>query len=299
MINRSRIKHSLRKILPRSLFSLVVTFWREKLLPIVTSVDEKRLEKFTTYHTKELRYKGHTFTLYLSPSNGFIDKHIFLYGIYEPYMLDVFLKYLNPGMTFVDIGANIGQHSLFASSVVGETGSVHSFEPVPSLYRQIHDSVHVNGWEDRVHVHPYALGEEEKQEQFFVSANAGGSSLVNDDETKEILTVEVKRGDVALSSIEKIDMIKIDVEGYEYEVLKGIRTTLITHRPIVVFEFSANFYASMHNNHGIKILTLLRDLGYELYDIEDNLTRITNDEAFEHAISTVRVQTNLLCLPKK
>jgi FkbM family methyltransferase len=188
---------------------------------------------------------------------------------------------------------------MFAATIVGKSGHVHAFEPVPTLYTQIEDSVRVNGFQDCVTVHPYALGEREKKESFFVSLNAGGSSLVNDDQTREIISVDVKNGDAILSSLENIDLIKIDVEGYEYEVLRGIHQTLSTHRPIIVMEFSANFYKMHTDGHGANILKLLRDLGYMLYDIEDRMSLINDDADFDTKISNIRIQTNIVCLPKK
>lgn len=299
MINRSTLKYTLKKILPNTLFILVHKMWQNKLLRVVEKIDHIRSKKFTKYHAVKLRHKSHSFQLFVSPENGFIDKHIFLYGVYEPFMLDLFSSHLKAGQTFIDIGANIGQHSMYAASIVGETGSVHAFEPIPSLYEQIQDSIKANAFEEIVHAHNCALGEEEKVEKLFVSKNKGGSSLVNDDETQERISVHIKNGDKELSAIPNIDVIKIDVEGYEYEVLRGIRQTLTTHRPIIFIEFSGNFYYTQGNNNGANILKLLRDLGYELFDIEDNLTKITDDVLFDETISKTRVQTNLLCIVRK
>ena len=213
-------------------------------------------------------------------------------------MLDLFFSHLKVGQTFVDIGANIGQHSMYAAKIVGKGGNVYAFEPIPSLYEQIKDSARHNAFEKIVHVYNYALGEKEKVEKFFISKNVGGSSLVNDDDTQEIISVHVKNGDKELAAIKNIDVVKIDVEGYEYEVLQGIKQTLNTHRPKIFIEFSGNFYYTQGKGHGAKILKLLRDLEYELFDIEDNLTKITDDILFDETISKVRTQTNLLCIKK-
>lgn len=299
MINRSTVKYTLKKILPKSLFTFILSMWQKKIIKVVTKIDTTRSKKFTSYHAVELRHKKHTFQLFINPENGFIDKHVFLYGVYEPFMLDLFSSHLQPGQTFIDIGANIGQHTMYAACLVGTTGNVHAFEPIPSLYKQIKDSVQVNHFENVVHVHNCALGENETVEKLFVSKNKGGSSLVNDDETEDIISVHVKNGDKELGMIEKIDVIKIDVEGYEYEVLQGIKQTLSIHRPIIFIEFSGNFYHQQGHGNGAKILRLLRDLGYDLFDIEDDLKKVTDDNLFNEVISKTRVQTNLLCSIKK
>jgi FkbM family methyltransferase len=213
MINRSTLKYGLKKILPRSLFSLVLTVWQKVLLKLVEKIDMLRLRNFTTYHSVELTHRKKTFSLFISPSNGFIDRHIYLYGVYEPFILDLFSMYLKPGSTFIDIGANIGQHSMYAAALVGETGSVHAFEPIPAIYRQVQDSIKENHFEKIVTLHNTALGDTDTTEKLFVSKNVGGSSLVNDDETKETINVQIKSGDKELSILSKIDVIKIDVEG--------------------------------------------------------------------------------------
>ncbi len=299
MVNRSSIKYALKKILPERVFTLIHNVWQKKLIRIITKIDILRLKKFTDYQVVRLHYKGHAFDLWITPQNGFIDNHIFLYGVYEPFMLDLFSQHLKPGQTFIDIGANIGQHSMYAACLVGQTGNVHAFEPIPSIYNQIKDSARHNAFEKIVHVYNYALGEKEKVEKFFISKNVGGSSLVNDDDTQEIISVHVKNGDKELAAIQNVDVVKIDVEGYEYEVLQGIKQTLNTHRPKIFIEFSGNFYHTQGKGHGAKILKLLRDLEYELFDIEDNLTKITDDILFDETISKVRKQTNLLCIKKK
>lgn len=297
MINRSSLKYSLKKILPRSLFKIVLTVWQKGILRIVEKIDTFRVRTFTTYRPVKLTHRKHTFSLFISPNNGFIDRHIFLYGVYEPFMLDLFSVYLKPGQTFVDIGANIGQHTMYAASIVGETGSVHAFEPIPTIYRQIEDSVKENHFEKIIHIHNCALGKTEATEKLFISKNVGGSSLVNDDDTKETITVHIKNGDKELSGISKIDVIKIDVEGYEYEVLTGIKQTLLVHKPVLFLEFSGSFYDKQRKGNGAKILKLLRECNYSLFDIEDEMKKITDDTKFDETISKLRKQTNLLCIP--
>lgn len=296
MINRSTIKYKLKKILPQTLFTIILTLWRRVFLHIVERVDKLRLKQFTSYRAVQLTHKGVTFSLYISPVNGFIDKHIFLYGVYEPFMLDLIFKYLHTGSTFIDIGANIGQHSMYAASIVGKSGSVHSFEPIPYLSKQLQDSANHDHFESIIHAHNCALGKAESTEKLYVSKNIGGSSLVNDDDTKEIITVHVKNGDEELRTLSSVNLIKIDVEGYEYEVLLGIEKTLFKYKPVILIEFSGEFYATQRHGDGKNILGFLRTHGYSLYDIENNMKQVLNDTVFDHEIASIRKQTNLLCI---
>ena len=212
MINRSVIKYNLKKTLPKQLFRVIFFVWRKILLHIVELFDTLRLTRFTSYRKVELTHRGKSFLLFISPMNGFIDKYIYLYGVYEPFMLDLFTEHIRSGMTYVDIGANIGQHSMYAAALVGERGSVYSFEPIPFIYNQLKDSVQANHFERIIHPKNIALGEKESSQILHISRkNVGGSSFVIHNVDEEVITVQVKTGDQELSMIPQIDIIKIDV----------------------------------------------------------------------------------------
>lgn len=299
MINRSAFKYRLKKLLPRFIFTSIFFLWKHFIRHIVALIDKVRLLSFTTTKIVRLTHLDKTFSLTISPENGFIDKHIFLYGVYEPFILDLISQYLEAGMTFVDIGANIGQHSMYAARTVGATGAVYAYEPIPKIYNQLLTSVKVNNFNTIIHAKNIALGKVTAKETLHVSKNIGGSSLVNEEENKdqrqEDITVQICNGDEELRMLPRINLIKIDVEGYEYEVLTGILETLKKHRPTLLLEFSGQFYAQHTDHHGIKILSLLHNIGYHLYDVEDEMKKITNIISFDILIATKRAQTNLVC----
>ena len=300
MFNRSKIKYTLKKVLPKTVFEVVLNLWQNVLIRLVTTIDRVRLKKFKTYQSIKTSHSGHNFSLFISPKNGFIDKHIFLYGTYEPHILDIIANYLKKGGTFVDIGANIGQHSMFAGSIVGDTGNVYSFEPIPRIYKQLLDSARINHFEKITHAYNIALGETEKTETLYIETdNIGGSSVVgpHGKESEEIV-VQIKRADDALENIPRVDIIKIDVEGYEYEVFSGMQKILAQHQPIIIFEFSGKLYTEKGNNDGEKILSLLTKAGYDIYDVENYMRKVDDREEFLSHFEKEQAQTNLLCLPK-
>jgi Protein-L-isoaspartate(D-aspartate) O-methyltransferase (PCMT) len=85
-----------------------------------------------------------------------VQSRIFFFGLYEPVECYVVSKFLRPGMTFVDAGANVGQYTLLAAQAVGPTGKVISFEPVPRNYERTCAHVRQNGL-GNVSVHRSAL----------------------------------------------------------------------------------------------------------------------------------------------
>jgi hypothetical protein len=129
-----------------------------------------------------------------------------------------------------------------------------------------------------------------------VSKNAGGSSIVHNDDTKESISISVKKGDDELATVPTVNFIKIDVEGYEYEVLLGMKQHITKDKPTLCIEFSGQFYKDQGKNHGKKILSFLMDQGYILYDIEQDMKKITNIEEFLSYFPQSMTQTNLLCV---
>ncbi|MBO0952320.1 FkbM family methyltransferase [Fibrella forsythiae] len=180
---------------------------------------------------------------YQGKFNSYIDWCIYYMGAYARHEL-LFLKTvaqkLSPSSVFLDVGANVGNHSLFASSVFGQ---VYSFEPLPWLVDKLNQQRQRNAI-NNLHVFPYALGELDARQAFYSStmANEGIGTLIKGREanTTNIVEVEVRQGDNFLTQagIERIDVIKIDVEGFERYVLNGLSETIQRQQPIIFFEWS-------------------------------------------------------------
>lgn len=265
---------------------------------------KKFLRRFAFF---PLTYKNISFLISLDPQNGYIDEKIFDQGYFEPEMLDAFLRYLKPGMTFVDIGANIGQHTLFVSRIVGASGNVISFEPIPHLYEQIKRSVHANAMTN-CNIINAGCGEKEETKTLYINkANIGGSSLVvpsinsNDGE----ISIKILKAEDILLDYEKIDLIKIDVEGYEYQALLGLEKIIARDKPVFFIEYSPSFYKrdvqNQEENDGLRLLALLQKYGYKIKDLDDTVICTSNtiiewgrdfDESTKHL---PHQQTNIIC----
>ena len=88
----------------------------------------KKLSSFTEKVLYNFKFSGISFKIWLNPENGFVDQEIFTAGVYEPEVLMMYKEYLKPGQTYVDIGANIGQHALYAAALVGSFGKVVAYD---------------------------------------------------------------------------------------------------------------------------------------------------------------------------
>src|SRR5262245_38886977 len=171
-----------------------------------------------------------------------IDRNIFYYGAYEkPHLFllrDLMHAVAGETGTFIDIGANTGQHSLFMSR---HSKVVHAFEPWEPVLKKFRRTIEINRIENII-IHPYGLGNETSRKPFFKPAdkNLGTGSFVEgfNVENSAAGALEIVRGDDAFAkeAITAPSLVKIDIEGYEKPALLGLRKTLLTHRPILVFE---------------------------------------------------------------
>lgn len=141
-------------------------------------------------------------------------------------------RVLGEGGVFVDVGANIGYFTKLASSVVGKTGGVFAFEPMPAALNLLRLN---SALLSNVTIFPLALSNKKGTATFYVRKKGDTSSLSHDLSAKPV-QVTVSTLDDLLAEQPRIDLIKIDVEGSELEVLHGGRTTLSRCRPIVYFE---------------------------------------------------------------
>ena len=174
---------------------------------------------------------------------SFIDWSVFFHGAYERGLLS-FLKnaaaLAGPEAVFLDIGANVGQHSLF---MAGHVAQVHAFEPWTVAREAIARKIQLNHL-DNVTVHGVGLSDHFHEEMYFAPtlSNGGTGSFVatHNLSNRETGRLPLVPGDAYLAEhgIDRVDVIKLDAEGFEPLVLAGLTQTLRRCRPIVAFELS-------------------------------------------------------------
>jgi len=170
-------------------------------------------------------------------------------GGLEPGTRSVLQRLLRPGATFVDVGAHIGLLTLVGARAVGALGRVHAFEAGPDTFALLQRTVAMNHLAPRVIARSVAVGAVAEQRTFHVRDVMGHSSLYDfalSDVGKTIqhVAVEVHPLDDLMPPGEKIDLVKIDVEGAELDVLAGMKRILATNPEIVlIVEFGPSHLA--------------------------------------------------------
>lgn len=161
-----------------------------------------------------------------------------LRGLPEPGMMRLFSRLVQPGMVVVDIGAHIGIYTLYALRLLSGHGRVYSFEPTPRTFALLHDNVQVNGFLESgmIHFDRRAVSDRAGAATFTAyAANSGHNTLFAGAASGETLTVETVTLDEALAQEPRIDVIKIDAEGGEPFILRGMTRILANNPEIRIF----------------------------------------------------------------
>ena len=220
------------------------------------------------------------------------------FGVYEPMETAVLSGLLRPGDVFVDIGANIGYYTLLASSRVGPRGRVIALEPGRGNLSLLRANVADNSLAN-VTIVAAAAGQSAGVLPLYESAtNMGDHRLYAVDE-RDHYDVEVLRLDDLLQKPAAVpNVVKIDIQGYEYQAMSGLRGTLAAaERCAVCSEFWSEGLRAAGSANPSEYAALFTDLGYELYEIDEHAgaLRPLAGDALTEFLSVDR-ETNILAV---
>lgn len=174
--------------------------------------------------------RWHEFEIGIDDLSDVIQRHIFFQGYFEFWETRLLRRELKPGDVFLDVGANIGWHSLVAANRVGQCGRVIALEPVPSTYSALVRNSELNGYGS---LEPHNLGLSNKNGVLSIfapeEANCGANSLYpGAGAPAPVCDITVEVGDQFLQRIgcTYVHLCKIDVEGAEIDVLEGLVNSL-------------------------------------------------------------------------
>jgi FkbM family methyltransferase len=218
------------------------------------------------------RFRRWDFRLYLPArwrGGGSTSPYLFRED-YEPELV-LLERFLEPGMTFIDGGANTGVFTFAAARMVGEHGRVMAFEPGQDCFAALKRSRRLNGFH-HVALHNQALSDKCSTARLFHHHNQANSFSLGGDTASQVAFEEVETTTldriVAAEDPPSVDLIKLDVEGAEELVLRGGREVLTRFRPTIIFEINPEACERLELAvDGVP--TLLRRLGYRFCAIAD------------------------------
>lgn len=185
-------------------------------------------------------------------------------GLHEFSDMGFLLHFVRPGELFVDVGANAGSYTILACSVIGSRGI--AFEPVPSTYRKLVDNVHINHLDSNVRCVNKAVGAGHGHIAFTNDRDATNHALASGEQCVDQITVEVTSLDEALHGESPV-LIKIDVEGFETQVLAGATGTLKNQAlKAVILELDGS--GTRYGFNESAIVELMRGNGFGAYSYD-------------------------------
>jgi len=205
------------------------------------------------------------FSIYVSPRDLAVGAVIRESRNYEPYISDEFRKVLGPGMTVLDIGANIGFYTLLAASIIGPNGCCLAIEPNVRNVKLLAASKATNGFES-IRIYQGAATKEWGL-LYLNTSHSNGVVSPATGKLGELMSRETVMGmklDDLLASCERLDVIKIDVEGAEYLALSGAIAAIEKSRPIVFSEFSPPAMPQISGVQPEEYLDLFLKRGYSI-----------------------------------
>jgi len=207
--------------------------------------------------------------LLLSP-HYWIDRHIVAFGVYDDELSRFLAGHVRPGDVCLDVGANIGVVTLQLARQVGPAGIVHAFEPLPTARDRLRQHVERNKFTGIASIHAVALTDRSGEATFHFASdeeeNQGMGSLVStvNQVARFTQTVALSTLDEFARELQRIDLIKVDVQGSEVALLEGGRQTLQRLAPDLLLEVSHEDLRQGGTSSRALCL-LLAELGYEIF----------------------------------
>ncbi|RYZ97648.1 MAG: FkbM family methyltransferase [Sphingobacteriaceae bacterium] len=225
-------------------------------------------------------------------ADNYIEWTILSSGTYEDEISKLIRISLREGDAALDIGANIGLQSIRMSKCAGISGKVYSFEPLAHLQEKFNKNISLNK-AGNVTLFPCALSDAAAEIDLAINKqawNQGTFSLDGFTQGNETQRVVVKVADEIeeIKNMHSLALVKIDVEGFEYHVLRGLKQTLQAHKPRIIFEYDDNYW--LKTGQDIRdCYAFLQVLNYTCYQITQVGCQLISN-------ATEIVSGNLFCI---
>jgi FkbM family methyltransferase len=176
-------------------------------------------------------------------------------------------RFLRPGDTFIDIGANFGIHTILGAKLIGDSGRAFAFEPNPQSYDVLKAHLTINGIRNTT-AFQIGLGDEAGEFTLAGDESALGAFTLRPIEAGVHLKVQVKRLDDVIdpSQLQNRTLIKVDTEGFEHRVLRGAARLLVYPNLAIVSEVT-DAWLRRTGSSAEELISFMKSMGFNVYDI--------------------------------
>ncbi len=236
-------------------------------------------------------------------NDQYICKSLTEYGEWSELEVDLYKDILKPNDVIIEVGSHIGTHTLPIAKIL-EEGHVYAFEPQILLFNLLNKNLKenniscvttyfnaVSNQEENIKLREINYEDEYKKKFHINSGGLDYRRLITNDDGYEISVIKL---DNQFKSLNKLDFIKIDAEGNEFDILQGSQNLLEKFHPIIYCEFDLQ-----NIKEKLKILNFLNRYDYVFYDHITPLFNINNFKKNEENIFGNIISTMFLSIPRK
>lgn len=227
----------------------------------------------------------------LDPAD-YVQADVFWFGTKDPWELWHLSQHLPVGGVFLDVGSNFGFYSIALASKLGGRCGVFAFEPNPPTFNRLCRNVELNGLQSVVQARCVAMSDRDGSAVLFQVPHNSGASRVDDSGVGIATQMQTLDQFCRAEELDRVDAVKIDVEGFEARVLKGATEMLKQFRPVVAVELNPPAL----QQQGVcpaTVVDLLGSVGYEIFEVRRRqLVPLVHLPAGEDYV-------NVICIPAK
>ena len=184
-------------------------------------------------------------------------------GMYEPEEVALMKRLIRPGNQCLDVGAQTGFYTCLMASLVGPSGQVHAFEPMPTSFAMLSRNIAENDFQDGVSARQLACSDAAATIQ---ASRVSNMYIAGDVAGTETVSMETVRVDDLIQG--PIDVIKIDVEGHEPAAIRGMQKLIRASKPVIISECNEYWLRTCSGSSSAEYVAQLNALGYEVFDVK-------------------------------
>lgn len=224
------------------------------------------------YPTVRLK-DGHRMRVYPKGVDSIISPLLLKDKVWEPFETELFRSTIAPGMTVLDVGANLGYYSLIAARAVGDAGRVFAFEPDPDNFQLLCKNIEINGYNNIVPIQKAVTDSSGVVELFQSPKNRGDHRIFNgqifnyDNDRQKIIVDAISLDEFFDEEMHQPDVIKIDVQGAEMKLFQGSTRMIADRDNLVLFTEVWPKGLSEAGSSAEEYIQALFDNGFELFSL--------------------------------